>query len=97
LLNFLESGLQGYAEGRDAPAQEATSRLSPHLRFGEISPRQIWHAVRNLVAEHPELAQGAQKFLREVVWCTSAISCCTLIHTCRKIPRFAFRKLSLDQ
>jgi len=68
LRNFLEASLQGYAEGRDAPAREATSRLSPHLRFGEVSPRQIWHAVWNLTAEHPELTQSAQKFLSEVVW-----------------------------
>ena len=65
---FLESGLLGYAEGRDMPAKEATSRLSPHLRFGEISPRQVWHSVGNLVAERPELSQDAQKFLSEVVW-----------------------------
>lgn len=45
---FLETGLPGYAEGRDMPAKEAASRLSPHLRFGEISPRQVWHVVGNL-------------------------------------------------
>lgn len=68
LTHFLEESLRGYAEGRDIPAKDATSRLSPHLRFGEISPRQIWHAVGNLIAERPELIQDAQKFLSEVAW-----------------------------
>lgn len=68
LRRFVADGLPGYAQDRDAPAKEATSRLSPHLRFGEISPRQVWHAIGNLVAERPELSQDAQKFLSEVVW-----------------------------
>ncbi|MCU1437565.1 MAG: deoxyribodipyrimidine photo-lyase [Naasia sp.] len=34
-----------YARGRDRPGADATSRLSPHLRFGEVSPHQVWHAV----------------------------------------------------
>lgn len=68
LRNFLESNLHGYALGRDLPAQDATSRLSPHLRFGEISPRQVWHAVTHLVGERPDLSQDAQKYLSEVIW-----------------------------
>jgi deoxyribodipyrimidine photo-lyase len=42
---------------------DATSGLSPHLRFGEIGPRTIWHAVR----DRPRDA-GAESFLREVGW-----------------------------
>ncbi|MES2171955.1 MAG: deoxyribodipyrimidine photo-lyase [Actinomycetota bacterium] len=34
-----------YARARDEPARDATSHLSPHLRFGEISPFQVWHHV----------------------------------------------------
>ncbi|MFX7853829.1 hypothetical protein ABTK08_19965, partial [Acinetobacter baumannii] len=34
-----------YAEQRNLPATEGTSRLSPHLHFGEVSPAQAWHAV----------------------------------------------------
>lgn len=45
LSAFLDGALTGYRHSRDIPAREATSRLSPHLAFGEISPRQIWHAV----------------------------------------------------
>lgn len=58
----LAEGAPGYAEGRDIPGISATSRLSPHLRFGEISPRAVWQEVvsasvenRDLIAFHSEL------------------------------------------
>ena len=43
---FIQDGLKGYKEGRNRPDQEKISRLSPHLHFGEISPREVWHTVR---------------------------------------------------
>jgi deoxyribodipyrimidine photo-lyase len=43
LVHFLENGIRGYKEGRNFPAKENVSGLSPHLHFGEISPRQVWH------------------------------------------------------
>ncbi len=68
LTNFLRSGLRGYAEERDRPGRDATSALSPHLRFGEISPRQVWDAARN--AAHSGGAQlgDVEKFLSELAW-----------------------------
>ncbi len=36
--------LEGYDDRRNLPAEEGTSRLSPHLHFGEVSPRAVWHA-----------------------------------------------------
>jgi deoxyribodipyrimidine photo-lyase len=42
---FACGGLDGYGEGRDAPAAPHVSRLSPHLHFGEVSIRQAWHGV----------------------------------------------------
>jgi deoxyribodipyrimidine photo-lyase len=42
---FLGDAADGYAEGRNLPAIRGTSRLSPHLHFGELSPRQVWHAA----------------------------------------------------
>jgi deoxyribodipyrimidine photo-lyase len=55
---------------RDVPALEGTSRLSPHLHFGEISPRRIWHRVRSVMAEarQPGLDQQAEVFLKELAW-----------------------------
>ena len=43
---FTEDGLRGYKEGRNYPDRAKISRLSPHLHFGEISPREAWHTVR---------------------------------------------------
>ena len=42
---FLTDGIKNYKKGRDFPGKDNVSRLSPHLHFGEISPRHIWHAV----------------------------------------------------
>jgi deoxyribodipyrimidine photo-lyase len=68
LRAFLAGGLKGYAGERDRPDRDGTSSLSPHLRFGEISPRQIWHAARFAAAEHPALSFDAEKFLSELGW-----------------------------
>ncbi|MFU8797437.1 MAG: cryptochrome/photolyase family protein [Gammaproteobacteria bacterium] len=46
LEDFLETDIHHYANNRNYPAKQATSCLSPHLCFGEISPRQIWYAVQ---------------------------------------------------
>ncbi|NBJ10099.1 cryptochrome/photolyase family protein [Microvirga arsenatis] len=68
LARFLDEGLKGYAERRDRPHLEGTSRLSPHLRFGEVSPRQVWHAVLGAAARDPSLEQDAKKYLSEIAW-----------------------------
>ncbi|MDU6374142.1 MAG: deoxyribodipyrimidine photo-lyase [Bradyrhizobium sp.] len=68
LAKFLETTVRGYAADRDRPDIEATSRLSPHLRFGEISPRQIWHAARFAAEQQPAFARGIDKFLSELGW-----------------------------
>ena len=68
LKAFLGRGIAGYAADRDRPDRDGTSRLSPHLRFGEISPRQIWHAARFAAAEHPHLSADIEKFLSELGW-----------------------------
>ena len=46
LRAFLEEGISHYKEGRNFPAKPYVSRLSPHLHFGEISPHQVWYAIR---------------------------------------------------
>jgi len=68
LASFLEGTVRTYVTNRDHPDRDGTSRLSPHLRFGEISPRQIWHAARFAAAEHPERSPGIDKFMSEVGW-----------------------------
>ncbi|MCP3470598.1 DNA photolyase family protein [Bradyrhizobium sp. CCGUVB1N3] len=68
LRDFLKATARSYAGERDRPDLPGTSRLSPHLRFGEISPRQLWHAARFAAAEDPTLASGVEKFLSELGW-----------------------------
>jgi deoxyribodipyrimidine photo-lyase len=68
LKAFLDDGISGYAGDRDRPDRDGTSKLSPHLRFGEISPRQVWHAARFAAAEHPRLSSDIDKFLSELGW-----------------------------
>jgi deoxyribodipyrimidine photo-lyase len=63
LTDFLDDALAHYGQDRDMPSKKATSRLSPHLAFGEISPRQIWHAV---TTRGNSTASG--KFLAELGW-----------------------------
>jgi len=65
---FLETGLANYADGRDRPAAGAVSRLSPHLHFGEIGPRQVWAAVALAEARRPSVAAAADKFRAELGW-----------------------------
>ncbi len=65
LENFVEKGLPLYHR-RDEPGIEATSRLSPHLRFGEVSPHQVWARVHGPLA--PEAVANRAKFLSEIGW-----------------------------
>ncbi|CCB88788.1 cryptochrome/photolyase family protein [Simkania negevensis] len=60
---FLAEGLLYYKTGRDFPAQNAVSRLSPHLHFGEISPHQIWSVVNSQKQDH-----NTSSFLSELGW-----------------------------
>jgi deoxyribodipyrimidine photo-lyase len=62
LYDFLDD-VKDYAHARDIPARHGTSRLSPHLHWGELSPRQIWHAVRT----HGH-GTGHETFLKELGW-----------------------------
>jgi deoxyribodipyrimidine photo-lyase len=70
LREFLKTDLHDYAEGRDRPHETATSRLSPYLRFGNISPRQIWHTASAAVISGKVQASQHQldKFLTELGW-----------------------------
>lgn len=65
---FLEQNLEYYPEGRNFPAKDVTSRLSPHLRFGEISPRQVWHTALARTHSHHDQRAATEKFLSELAW-----------------------------
>ncbi|CAH1669897.1 MULTISPECIES: deoxyribodipyrimidine photo-lyase [unclassified Chelatococcus] len=68
LSDFIDEGLRGYAEGRDFPAKSHVSGLSPHLRSGEISPFQIWHATAHALEAGTVPGRDIEKFLSELIW-----------------------------
>ncbi|WP_435641978.1 cryptochrome/photolyase family protein [Micavibrio aeruginosavorus] len=68
LGQFLDHELKGYKEGRNHPDRENVSRLSPHLHFGEISPRTAWHAVRHAMESDPAVETDGDCFLSELGW-----------------------------
>ena len=62
LTSFLGGPVENYLEQRDRPDDETgTSKLSPHLAFGEISPRQIWTAAK-------QSRFSVDKFLAQIGW-----------------------------
>ncbi|MEI6559080.1 MAG: deoxyribodipyrimidine photo-lyase [Rhodospirillaceae bacterium] len=63
LAGFLDDTLLEYGQGRDRPGRDQTSRLSPHLQFGELSPRQLFHATAGAGP-----SAGAERFLAELGW-----------------------------
>lgn len=70
LGRWIKNGLERYAAERDRPDLPGTSRLSPHLHFGEIGPGQVWHAVRDAMDGMGKAGsqQAVEAFLREVGW-----------------------------
>ncbi|MEZ5870329.1 MAG: deoxyribodipyrimidine photo-lyase [Nitratireductor sp.] len=68
LDDFLSRGIDGYADGRDFPAQTKVSRLSPYLRFGMISPYQVWHRAKTAQSEIGSKPGDTGKFLKELGW-----------------------------
>ncbi|GAA1443223.1 cryptochrome/photolyase family protein [Leifsonia poae] len=66
LTRFLADDVADYRRDRDTPGIAATSRLSPHLRWGELSPFTVWHATT--AARSAANAEGAATFLSELGW-----------------------------
>ena len=66
LDSFLETTLNEYADGRDRPDLPLTSRLSPHLHFGEVSPNTVWHAAKKCADSVTE--ENLDRFLVELGW-----------------------------
>jgi deoxyribodipyrimidine photo-lyase len=68
LGTFLDSAVPRYRTARDQPGVAGTSRLSPSLHFGEISPRQVWHTVQASMAAGVAPEGEGTAFLRELGW-----------------------------
>ncbi len=62
LHRFVNRAMEDYPEQRDLPAIHGTSRLSPHLHFGEISPRQVWAECAG------RRTASSEAFVRQLGW-----------------------------
>ncbi|MGW0039780.1 cryptochrome/photolyase family protein [Gordonia sp. NPDC003376] len=65
--DFVESGLAGYAEDRDRPDLDASSRMSAYLKFGNIHPRTM---ALDLTGHDPAGSDsaGSAAYLRELAF-----------------------------
>jgi deoxyribodipyrimidine photo-lyase len=63
LDNFIKESLSYYKKGRNIPSKSYISRISPHLHFGEISPNQVWHRIRN-----EQNDENSDHFCSELGW-----------------------------
>ncbi len=68
LYNFLENFVFDYDEKRNFPDVEYTSKLSPYLHFGQISPHQILEACELYKTKNPNSINGINKFISEIYW-----------------------------
>ncbi|GGF57293.1 cryptochrome/photolyase family protein [Alteromonas lipolytica] len=66
LSDFIRHAARGYQEERNIPSVRGTSRLSPHLHFGEISPNQAWYALLNAFDDQGN--SDLDCFLSELGW-----------------------------
>lgn len=67
LARFTEEILLAYPDQRNRPDRDGTSRLSPYLHHGEISPRQVWHAVQAWI-QNGVMKEAATSYLSEIAW-----------------------------
>ena len=68
LRTFAKKPLASYVKTRDRPDGEGTSALSPHLHFGEISPRQVWHALAAKSAKVRDSTYASELLWREFAY-----------------------------
>ncbi len=88
--SFVRDRLAAYPTDREIPSTAGTSRLSPRLRWGELSPHQVWHAVADAQRHRPDVGQGVADVLTELGWREFAW------HTLRSFPDLATRNWRSD-
>ncbi|MGC1182168.1 cryptochrome/photolyase family protein [Legionella sp.] len=89
LHEFIEHHLNGYKKNRDFPIKNSTSRLSPHLHFGEISPWIILRAIELAKLDPNCDLSSAEHFLSELGWREFSVY---LLYHFPKLPSENFRK-----
>ena len=65
---FIDTHLAQYAKARDMPADNVTSKLSPHLHFGEVSPGDVWRAVTEARMAVGSDQPALDRFLSQLGW-----------------------------
>lgn len=85
---FIDDTLADYGAARDVPSLRGTSRLSPHLHWGEISPRSVVRAVRAAAAAGGVTPAQADKFVSEIGWREFSAQ---LLHQFPYMAQHAFR------
>ena len=68
IYSFLAGSVENYSEERNNPALKGTSLLSSYLRFGIISPNQVYYAAEAYKEKEPQKASGIDKFISEIYW-----------------------------
>jgi deoxyribodipyrimidine photo-lyase len=68
LDGFIDARLNAYPAARDAPGMEGTSRLSPHLHWGEISPWRVVASAQDAARRGEVVDSAAEKLIAEVAW-----------------------------
>ncbi len=87
LKTFVTGALATYADNRNRPGIAGTSRLSPHLAFGEITPAACWHAATHASAANRGLDKGCETFLKELAWREFSYA---LLHNWPTLPEAPF-------
>ena len=69
-MHFLDHGILHYEKDRDRPDLSRSSRLSPHLHFGEISPQRVWQAVTRKIesSRNSQERKSLEAYLRQIGW-----------------------------
>jgi deoxyribodipyrimidine photo-lyase len=65
LDQFIETTASQYLESRNIPSIEGTSKLSPHLHYGEISPAEVW---KILAEKSKKMGPGEEHYEKEILW-----------------------------
>jgi deoxyribodipyrimidine photo-lyase len=77
LTRWLDTALETYADDRHRPGSPGSSRLSPYLHWGEISPRWVWHAVQERAwrGQRGAVSHAGEAYLRQLGWREFAYHC----------------------
>ncbi|RZQ56934.1 deoxyribodipyrimidine photo-lyase [Pseudidiomarina tainanensis] len=90
LTNYVNKTVCGYADERDIPGLDSTSRLSPYWELGILSPWQAVHLLAQQSAQFPSgLDKGADTWLNELIWREF------YLHLMKHVPRLSYGKAFL--